>query len=72
MPVAVVVGCADSQAIMDACSQVARYKQPKQVYFVDALPRNALGKIQVQKVKAIVIKTGADINSGSVSRSKKK
>ena len=72
VPVAVVVGCADSQAIMDACSQVARYKQPKQVYFVDALPRNALGKIQVQKVKAIVIKTGADINSGSVSRSKKK
>ena len=55
VPVAVVVGCADSQSVMDACRQVARFKQPKQVYFVDTLPRNALGKIQVPMVKSKVM-----------------
>ena len=64
VPVAVVAGSADSQAVLDACSQLARFKRPKHVYFVDALPRNALGKIQVQEVKSKVMDTGAAVNSG--------
>jgi fatty-acyl-CoA synthase len=33
---------------------LARYKQPKDVVFVDALPRNAMGKVEVQKLKELV------------------
>ena len=31
--------------------QLARYKQPKRVYFVPALPRNAMGKILKQELR---------------------
>ncbi len=55
VPVAVVVGTADVDSIKYACTQLARFKQPKDIIFVDALPRNALGKIQVQRVKELVI-----------------
>ena len=34
--------------------QVARFKQPKDVVFVDALPRNALGKIIADDVRALL------------------
>lgn len=54
VPVAVIVGEANEKSIENACTKVARYKQPKQLYFVDELPRNALGKIQVQRVKELV------------------
>lgn len=54
VPVAVIVGNATEKNIKDACTKVARFKQPKQLYFVDELPRNALGKIQVQRVKELV------------------
>jgi len=54
VPVAVIVGNATEKNIEDACTKVARFKQPKQLYFVDELPRNALGKIQVQRVKELV------------------
>jgi len=41
------------QAIIDHCRQhLAPYKSPKQVMFVDAMPRNALGKIQKAKLRA--------------------
>ncbi|MBK8873858.1 MAG: hypothetical protein IPN13_08025 [Bacteroidetes bacterium] len=33
---------------------LARYKQPKDVVFVDALPRNAMGKVEVQKLRELV------------------
>src|SRR5690606_30025779 len=50
------VGCAvvvakagaglDERTIMDHCQgRLARYKQPRQVVFVDTLPRNASGKV---------------------------
>ncbi|MEM8811036.1 MAG: AMP-binding protein [Pseudomonadota bacterium] len=34
--------------------RIARFKRPRDVVFVDALPRNALGKIVVEKVRALV------------------
>lgn len=46
--VAVVVGEGiDEAAILDALSdKLAKFKQPKRVFFVDALPRNTMGKVQ--------------------------
>ena len=33
--------------IMDALqNRIARFKQPKKVYFIDELPRNSMGKVQ--------------------------
>jgi fatty-acyl-CoA synthase len=55
VPVAVVVGTADVASIKNVCTQLARFKQPKDIIFVDDLPRNALGKIQVHLVKDLVI-----------------
>ena len=34
--------------------QVARFKQPKDVVFVEALPRNAMGKVEVQRLRELV------------------
>jgi malonyl-CoA/methylmalonyl-CoA synthetase len=37
----------DEQAIIDFCKgEIANFKVPKQVFFVDELPRNAMGKVQ--------------------------
>jgi malonyl-CoA/methylmalonyl-CoA synthetase len=37
----------DEQAILDALRDcLARYKQPKQIIFVNDLPRNTMGKVQ--------------------------
>jgi malonyl-CoA/methylmalonyl-CoA synthetase len=45
--VAVVIGSGDEAAmIAEARRQLAAYKAPKRVVFVDALPRNAMGKVQ--------------------------
>lgn len=54
VPVAVVVGTAGRSSIMDACDSLARFKKPADVVFVDALPRNALGKVLIQQVSKIV------------------
>lgn len=51
VPVVVIEGSANETAVLEACSVLARFKQPKAVITVDALPRNALGKIQVQVIK---------------------
>ncbi len=41
------------EEIIEHCrQQLAPYKTPKQVIFVDAMPRNALGKIQKAKLRA--------------------
>ena len=34
--------------------KVARFKQPKDVVFVEALPRNAMGKVEVQRLRELV------------------
>ena len=54
VPVAVIAGSADKNAVLQSCESLARFKRPKDVVIVDALPRNALGKIQVQQVKALI------------------
>lgn len=54
VPVAVVVGSADKEAIIRSCELLAKFKRPKDVVIVDALPRNALGKVQAQEVKKLL------------------
>jgi malonyl-CoA/methylmalonyl-CoA synthetase len=45
--VAVVIGAGDEAALIAACrQQLAPYKAPKRIVFVDELPRNAMGKVQ--------------------------
>jgi malonyl-CoA/methylmalonyl-CoA synthetase len=45
--VAVVIGRGDEAALIAECRrQLAAYKSPKRVVFVDELPRNAMGKVQ--------------------------
>ena len=51
---AVVAGPVDRDTVLDSCVTLARFKRPKDVVFVDALPRNAPGKIQVQEVRKLV------------------
>jgi len=57
VPVAVVAAADSSQlneqSIQQACSQIAKFKQPRKIIFVNELPRNALGKIVVQQVKQL-------------------
>ena len=45
--VATRTGDADEAAVIAACKgQLANFKVPKRVFFVDSLPRNAMGKVQ--------------------------
>jgi malonyl-CoA/methylmalonyl-CoA synthetase len=45
--VAVVIGAGDEAALIAACrEQLAPYKAPKRIVFVEELPRNAMGKVQ--------------------------
>ena len=56
VPVAVVAceGHVTEQQIRESCSGIARYKQLHEVIFVEALPRNALGKVVVANVKQLL------------------
>lgn len=56
VPVAVVAAASDvsEDMVLTACQSLARFKQPKSVVFVDELPRNALGKIVVAKVRELL------------------
>ncbi|WP_251977276.1 malonate--CoA ligase [Salinicola avicenniae] len=36
----------ESQVLAALADKVARYKQPKRVFFIDSLPRNVMGKVQ--------------------------
>ena len=43
----------DAPAVMAGVAEkLAKFKQPKQVVFVDALPRNAMGKVQKKDLRA--------------------
>ncbi|HEY5791547.1 MAG TPA: malonyl-CoA synthase [Gammaproteobacteria bacterium] len=42
----------DEQGVLDALAgELARFKQPKRVYFVDELPRNTMGKVQKNQLR---------------------
>ena len=44
---AVVIGTGDEAAMIAACrTRLAAFKAPKRIYFVEDLPRNAMGKVQ--------------------------
>lgn len=61
--VAAVVACKPgvsleaSDVIAPLGSQLAKFKQPKHVFFVDALPRNAMGKIQKKDLRELYADT---------------
>ena len=38
--------CSEAEVIAHVHSQLARFKAPRRVHFVEALPRNAMGKVQ--------------------------
>ncbi|MBP8232944.1 MAG: AMP-binding protein, partial [Rhizorhabdus sp.] len=64
-PVAIVVprekGFADAEAIRAGLAdQLARYKQPRAILFVEALPKNAMGKVQ----KALLREGHRDLLAG--------
>ena len=45
--IAVVVGDTEPEAILKHCqAKIAGFKKPRMVYFVEELPRNAMGKVQ--------------------------
>ncbi|MBM7660430.1 O-succinylbenzoic acid--CoA ligase [Bacillus mesophilus] len=56
VPVAFVVGVElTSQEVEAYCkAQLAKYKVPKQIYFVSSLPRNATNKLQRHKLQELV------------------
>ena len=44
----------DAQALIEHCrTQLAGYKKPKHVFFVDALPRNSTGKVLKNELRAL-------------------
>lgn len=54
--VAVVVPSGESElteegVISGLADQLARFKQPKRVFFIEALPRNAMGKVQKKALR---------------------
>jgi malonyl-CoA/methylmalonyl-CoA synthetase len=49
---AVVIGAGDEAALLRALrEQLAGYKAPKRIVFVDELPRNAMGKVQKNRLR---------------------
>ena len=55
----VVAGAGVTDAALDAAclARLARYKRPNRVVFVDALPRNAMGKVVAADVRAMIEKS---------------
>jgi malonyl-CoA/methylmalonyl-CoA synthetase len=39
--------------------RLAAYKRPREIYFLDSLPRNALGKVEKHRLKAGIIRSEA-------------
>lgn len=71
VPVAVVVpapGAAlDRESVLAGFQgRLARFKHPKDVVFVTELPRNALGKVRVEQVKALAAATAGPAPDGTL------
>jgi len=47
--------------------QLARYKVPRQIVFVDSLPRNAMGKVQHFRLKELIAPPGVCADTGTPS-----
>lgn len=47
-----------AQVIEHCRAQLASYKKPRHVYFVDALPRNAVGKVLKTELREMAVKYG--------------
>ena len=45
-------GVTEAQVLAALKDQLARYKQPKRVFFADALPRNVMGKVQKNQLRS--------------------
>jgi malonyl-CoA/methylmalonyl-CoA synthetase len=41
----------EAAVIAGVAPDLAKYKQPKRVFFVDALPRNTMGKVQKAQLR---------------------
>jgi len=57
-------GITEETVIAGLKDQLARFKQPKHVFVVDALPRNAMGKVQKKALRdryAELFKAGAKV-----------
>ena len=53
IPVAFVVGeCEEAELRTHADRHLARYKQPRRYEFLDAIPRNAMGKVQKSQLRS--------------------
>lgn len=41
----------ESEVLIQISNKLARYKQPKRIFFVDEIPRNTMGKVQKNKLR---------------------
>ena len=51
-PVALIVGTPDPDDLDAALAGLARFKHPREIKIVDALPRNAMGKVQKHQLRS--------------------
>ena len=55
MAVVTARGDTTARALLGALDgKIARFKRPREVIFVDALPRNAMGKVVVGEVRRMI------------------
>jgi malonyl-CoA/methylmalonyl-CoA synthetase len=47
--------------------QLARFKQPKRFFLIDALPRNSMGKVQKNELRRAYRDTYGALHSGSAT-----
>ena len=51
----------DAEKILSFCDgRIANFETPRQVVFVDSLPRNAMGKVEKEALREIVLQMAAD------------
>jgi fatty-acyl-CoA synthase len=51
----------DADKVLSFCDgRIANFETPREVVFVDSLPRNAMGKVEKEALRKIVLKLAAD------------